>query len=342
MKNIIVLGGSGFIGSNFIKELSKKKKYNIINIDKLSYSSNNKYLNDIKSNYFFYRTNIGNSKKINDILKKYKPFRIINFAAYTHVDRSIENSSEFIENNVLELDQFLNCLKNFIKKNKIKFKFHQVSTDEVFGDLEYKSKKKFTENQFYNPSNPYAASKAAADQIVMAWSRTNNIPVSISYCSNNFGENQFVEKFIPKTILSFSEKKKIEIYGKGKNIRNWIYVRDHCLILQKILLSNIKGKFNISSTNYFSNYDLAKMIFNIMKIKNNKLINFNLFYKFVKDRPGHDRKYSINSTKVMKTFNWKNKGNFKFSLLLTISWYLRNKTIYKKLSENLKRQGLDK
>lgn len=340
MKNILVLGGAGFIGSNFIKELSSNNSYNIINIDKLSYSSNINFLKNINKNYFFYKVSIGNKKKIELILKKHKPFRIINFAANTHVDRSIENSKNFIKDNIVELNNFLDVLKDYYFKNKTNFKFHQVSTDEVYGDIDLQSQKKFNENQKYNPSNPYSASKASSDHIVNAWSRTYNIPISISLCSNNYGENQHLEKFIPKTIVNFLMNKPIEIYGNGQNIRNWIYVKDHCYILKKILFSNITGHFNISSNRSFSNFEIAKKIFYELKKNNNKLTKFSLFYKFVKDRPGHDKKYSINSLKVRKKFNWKEKYNFEKNIKKTIIWYMKNIN-YKNIKKtNLRRMGI--
>ncbi|MDB3943807.1 GDP-mannose 4,6-dehydratase, partial [Candidatus Pelagibacter sp.] len=204
-KNIFVLGGAGFIGSNFINLLLKNKNFNIINIDKISYSSNLSFIkNKAFKNYFFYKTDISSKKKILNILNRHVPYRIINFAAYTHVDNSIDNENKFIENNILSLQTFLDILKFYLKKKKLKdFKFHHISTDEVFGDVGIKSKKKFNENSIYNPQNPYAASKASADHIINVWSKIYKIPLCITFCSNNFGPNQFIEKLIPKTIICF-------------------------------------------------------------------------------------------------------------------------------------------
>tara|TARA_B100000401_G_scaffold428679_1_gene361531 strand:- start:182 stop:1033 length:852 start_codon:yes stop_codon:yes gene_type:complete len=269
-KNIFVLGGAGFIGSNFINYLINKKDINIINIDKISYSSNLDFIKNKKNKkYFFYKTDISNKKKIIKILNKHKPYRVINFAAYTHVDKSIEDERKYIQNNILSLQIFLDTLKLFLKKRKIQnFKFHHISTDEVYGDVSLRSKKKFNEKSTYNPQNPYAASKAAADHVVNVWSKLYKIPLCITFCSNNFGPNQFIEKLIPKTILSFLNNRKMEIYDKGNNIRNWIFVEDHCKILAKILLKNsIIGRFNISTKYYFSNKELVNKIFKYLTKK---------------------------------------------------------------------------
>ena len=344
-KNIFVIGGAGFIGSNFVNYILTKKNINVINIDKISYSSNKYYINNNKKNYFFYKTDISNKKKILSILNKHKPFRIINFAAYSHVDKSIDNELEYLKNNVISLQIFLDTLKvYFSNKETNNFKYHHISTDEVYGDVSFQSNKKFNEKNNYNPKNPYAASKAAADQIVKVWSNLYNIPLCITFCSNNFGENQFIEKLIPKTIMSFLNNKKMEIYDKGLNVRNWIYVNDHCKILSKILLSkNLLGEFNISTKYYITNKFLVKKIFNYLIKKNTKTRyeNLNQFIKYVKDRPAHDRKYNINSSKLNKIIKFsKFISKFDKSLNKTIDWYLYNKKFYKNKKKFLYRQGL--
>lgn len=347
-KNIFVIGGAGFIGSNFINYLLTKKNMNIINIDKISYSSNKSFIKkSYIGNYFFYKTDIANKKKILSILKKHQPFRIINFAAYTHVDNSIEDELKYLKNNVLSLQIFLDTLKKYLNlKNLKNFKYHHISTDEVYGDVSFKSNFKFNETTKYNPKNPYAASKAAADQIVKVWSKLNKVPLCLTFCSNNFGENQFIEKLIPKTILSFLNKKKMEIYDRGQNVRNWIYVKDHSAILYKILLKkNLIGEFNISTKYYYSNKILVKKIYDLLvakKIKTN-FKNFKGFVKFVKDRPAHDRKYNIDSTKINKKVKLaKFISKFDISLKQTIDWYIANKEFYKNKKLFLQRQGLIK
>ena len=345
-KNIFVLGGAGFIGSNFINLLLKNKNFNIINIDKISYSSNLSFIkNKAFKNYFFYKTDISSKKKILNILNRHVPYRIINFAAYTHVDNSIDNENKFIENNILSLQTFLDILKFYLKKKKLKdFKFHHISTDEVYGDVSLKSNKKFTENSNYNPQNPYAASKAAADYIVKVWSNIYKIPSCITFCSNNFGPNQFIEKLIPKTVLCFLNNKKMEIYDKGENIRNWIFVEDHCRILSQILFrKNLNDKYNISTKYYLNNKILVKKIYQYLNKKkvNSNFKNFKNFIKFVKDRPAHDIKYNVDSRKLNKILNFsKSISNFDYSLKKTIDWYLLNKNIYKKKNFFLKRQGI--
>ncbi len=347
-KNIFVIGGAGFIGSNFINYILTKKNLNIINIDKISYSSNIHFIKkNINKNYYFYKTDISNKEKILSILKKHKPYRIINFAAYTHVDNSIDDEIKYFKNNVLSLQIFLNTLKFFFNKKKVKdFKYHHISTDEVYGDVNFKSKIKLNEKSKYNPKNPYAASKAAADQIVKVWSNIYNIPLCITFSSNNFGANQFIEKLIPKTILSFLNNKKMEIYNKGQNIRNWIFVEDHCKILFKILINKkIIGEFNISTKYDFSNRVLVNKIYNYLLKKNIKsnFKNFKKFIKFVKDRPAHDRKYNIDSNKINKIIklSW-HISKFESSLHKTIDWYLLNKKFYKNKKIFLQRQGLIK
>ena len=347
-KNIFVIGGAGFIGSNFINYILTNKKFNIINIDKISYSSNKNFINKKSyKNYFFYKSDIANKKKILSILKKHQPFRIINFAAYTHVDNSIEDELKYLKNNILSLQIFLDTLKKYLDLKNIKnFKYHHISTDEVYGDISFKSSLKFNETTKYNPKNPYAASKAAADHIVKVWSKLYKVPICLTFCSNNFGPNQFIEKLIPKTILSFLNNKKMEIYDKGQNIRNWIYVKDHCAILLKILLNkNIIGEFNISTKYYFSNKILVNKIYNLLVVKKikTKFKSFNSFVKFVKDRPAHDRKYNIDSSKINKIVKIsKFVSKFDISLSQTIDWYLVNKEFYKNKKIFLQRQGLIK
>ena len=241
----------------------------------------------------------------------------------------------------------MDTLKLFLKKRKIQnFKFHHISTDEVYGDVSLRSKKKFNEKSTYNPQNPYAASKAAADHVVNVWSKLYKIPLCITFCSNNFGPNQFIEKLIPKTILSFLNNRKMEIYDKGNNIRNWIFVEDHCKILAKILLKNsIIGRFNISTKYYFSNKELVNKIFKYLtkKKSNTNFKNFNNFVKYVVDRPAHDKKYNIDSKKINKILSVsKLINNFDSNLENTINWYLLNENTFKKKKLFLNRQGIIK
>lgn len=322
MKNIIVTGGAGFIGSNFIKR-TINKNYNIINIDCLTYASNLSYLNSLKNkkNYFFYKTNILNQEKITYILKKFNPLYIFNFAAETHVDNSIKDSSVFINTNILGTFSLLNAvlkIKNDLSKN---FKFIHISTDEVFGDTS-KLKRKSLESDAYNPSSPYSASKASSDHLVTAWGRTYKMPYNITYSANNYGPNQNEEKFIPVIIRSIINNKKIPIYGNGSQMRDWIYVDDNIDAIIKIAEYGKKSeKYNISADNLLSNNQLVKIICNILIKKFNfKKKIFKLIYH-IKDRPGHDIKYYQNSNKIKK-LGWKTNHNIFRGLEKTISWHL--------------------
>ncbi|ARJ48052.1 dTDP-glucose 4,6-dehydratase [Candidatus Pelagibacter sp. RS39] len=335
MKKIIVTGGLGFIGSNLI-ELLIKKNYFVINIDKITYSSNLYNVKEFKflKNYKFIKCNIGD-KKFYKILNKYKPSCIFNLAAETHVDRSIDNPANFINSNIVDVYRLLESFKKFVKRHKCKL-IH-ISTDEVYGDiLKDRSNEKFP----YNPSSPYAASKAASDHLVSSYVRTYKIPAIVTNCSNNYGPKQHPEKLIPKLIYNILNNKPLPIYGKGTNSREWIYVKDHCEALIKIFLKGKIGEFyNIGSNKNLNNLQVCSKLINVskrlIKVGNNVKINF------VKDRPGHDVRYALNSNKIKKKLGWKPKINFSEGIKLTFEWYTKNKTYYKNLSKKdiVKRLG---
>ncbi len=335
MKKIIVTGGLGFIGSNLI-ELLIKKNYFVINIDKVTYSSNFYNVRELKSfkNYKFIKCSIGD-KKLHQILKKYKPSCIFNLAAETHVDRSIDNPTDFINSNIVDIYKLLNSFKNFANKHKCKL-IH-ISTDEVYGDiLKGRSNEKFP----YNPSSPYAASKAASDHLVRSYVRTYKIPAIVTNCSNNYGPKQHPEKLIPKLIYNILNNKPLPIYGKGTNSREWIYVKDHCEALIKVFLKGKIGEsYNIGSNKNLNNLQVCSQLLTISKklIKVGKNVKIN----FVKDRPGHDIRYALNSHKIIKTLGWKPKVNFLEGIKLTFDWYNKNKNYYKNLSKKdiIKRLG---
>ena len=321
MKNIIVTGGAGFIGSNFI--LQNINKYKIINIDTLTYASNQNYLKSVSKskNYKFYKINILNTKKIINLIKEYKPIYIFNFAAESHVDNSIKNSDKFINTNILGTHSLLKAVLHNKKILSTNFKFIQISTDEVFGDVKknYLSK----EGDRYNPSSPYSASKAASDHLVSSWGRTYNIKYNITYSSNNFGLNQNREKFIPVVINSIIKNKKIPIYGDGKQKRDWIYVEDNTNGIIKVAnYGRINEHYNIGSNYSLTNIELVKKICNIF-IKefhySNKILNL---IKHGKDRPGHDRNYGLDARKLRR-LNWKCNSDFNHSMKKTIAWYLK-------------------
>jgi dTDP-glucose 4,6-dehydratase len=338
MKTLLVTGGLGFIGSNLI-ELLLKNNYKVINIDKVSYSSNFYNTKDFRDNknYKFIKCDINNQSKISKILNRYKPACIFNLAAETHVDRSIDNAKHFISSNITGVFSLLQVCKNYIKKNK-KFKFIHISTDEVYGD---KIKGKSKENDPYKPSSPYAASKASSDHLVYSYIRTFNFPGIITNCSNNYGPKQHPEKLIPKIIYNIFNNRNLPIYGRGINEREWIYVKDHCEALLKIYKRGSIGSFyNIGSSNILKN---KLLVLKLVKLAKTKIkIGKNVKIKFVKDRPGHDTRYSLDSSKIMNSLKWKPKTNINKGLYETFEWYKNNYKYFTKLNKKdiLRRLGI--
>ena len=339
MKNVVVTGGSGFIGSNLVNYLIKKR-YFVINLDKLTYSSN-KYSNKNRNrkNYKLIKLDIINKKKLINVIAKYKPKAIFNLAAETHVDRSIDGPKDFIHTNINGTFNLLETLR-FLQKKKINPKLIHISTDEVFGDI--KGSTRSDENHRYEPSSPYSASKASADHLVKSYIRTYKLNAVISNCCNNYGPYQFPEKLIPKMISNVFRNKELPIYAKGKNSREWIHVEDHCEALFTLYLKGKNGEsYNVGSGKNLRNIDLVNKIlkiFKLMKIKIGKKTKI----KFVKDRPGHDFRYALNNKKIFKAFKWKPKIKFEKGLRDTIIWYLDNKKFLSKISKRNfeKRLGL--
>jgi len=338
MRKFVVTGGSGFIGSNLVKFLLKKK-YFVVNIDSLKYSANpynTKNLNKNK-NYLFFKVDLNNKSKISKILNKYKPDAIFNLAAETHVDRSIDSPHNFIHSNILGtynlLEAILSCKK--------KIKLIHISTDEVYGDIIVgRSNEKYP----YNPSSPYSSSKASADHLVKSYIRTYKVPAIITNCCNNYGPNQFPEKLIPKLIFNIINNKPLPIYGRGRNSREWMHVQDHC---KALLLIYLKGKigesYNVGSGKNLKNIDIAKKL---IKIGKNKLssIGKKTKIKFVKDRPGHDIRYALNNKKIKKKLGWKVNISLESGLSQTFNWYINNKKFFNSVSKKLyiNRLGLKK
>ena len=338
MNKVIVTGGNGFIGSNLINFLIQKN-YFVINIDKSTYSKNSYILKNLsKRNYIFYKLDINNKKKILNILKKNKPNAIFNLAAETHVDRSIDSPKEFINSNICGVFNLLEAIREY----KRKIRLIHISTDEVYGDLNGSSRS--DEKSSYNPSSPYSASKASSDHLIQSYVRTFGIDASISNCCNNYGPGQFPEKLIPTLIFNILNNKPLPIYGKGINSREWIYVEDHCRGLLAILKKGKKGEsYNIGTGLNINNLNLTKLLLNI--VKNNKIkIGKKVKIKFVKDRPGHDLRYALNSNKIKKQLKWKPLINFKSGLKETFIWYYENDKFFNNFSKKLffKRLGLKK
>ena len=341
MKKIIVTGGSGFIGSNLIS-LLLKKKYFVINVDKLSYSANSYNVKNFKKNrnYLFYKTDINKTSKILQILNKHKPIGIFNLAAETHVDRSIDKAHHFIRSNIVGVYSLLEAIRKFENNKVKKIKLLQISTDEVYGDIP--KNKKADENHNYNPSSPYSASKAAADQFIKSYSRTYGLKIMIAHPCNNYGPNQHPEKFIPKMIFNILNNKPLPVYGDGKNVREWIYVKDNCEALLKIFL---KGKnnqnYNIGTGIRLKNTEIAKKLLDIAKKRDADKSNKSKIV-FVKDRPGHDERYALNSKLIKKEIKWKNKISLSNGLLKTLAWYSKNYNYFNQISKKniTKRLGL--
>ena len=335
MKKIIVTGGLGFIGSNLI-ELLIKKNFSVINIDKISYSSNfyncKEYNNSNK--YKFIRCNIS-ERKFKKILFEYKPICIFNLAAETHVDRSIDNPEHFIQSNIVGVYKLLEYFKEY--SQRFNSRLIHISTDEVYGDI---LKGRTSEKHPYNPSSPYAASKAASDHLVQSYVRTYKIPAIITNCSNNYGPKQHPEKLIPKLIYNILNNKPLPIYGKGLNSREWIFVKDHCEALIKIFKKGKIGNFyNIGSNKNLTNLKVCEHLLSVAK--KNSILGTKVKINFIKDRPGHDIRYALNSNKIKKELNWKPRINFKEGIKLTFDWYNKNRKYYKSISKKdiLKRLG---
>ncbi len=325
-KNILITGGLGFIGTNFIEYFLKKySDINIINIDKHTYAANKKYTTNL-SNYEYKKGDICDKKLITSILKNKQIDTIINFAAESHVDNSITNALDFINTNIIGTYTLLDSaravwdLKSENYENK--YRFHHISTDEVFGSLE-QNDQKFTEANKYFPNSPYSASKASSDHLVRAWHETFKIPITISNCSNNYGPYQHSEKFIPTIIDSCKNQTSIPIYGDGKNIRDWLHVQDHCEAIDLILRNSKIGKtYNIGGNCEMNNLEIVSNICDFFN-KNIRIHeNYENLIKFVEDRKGHDFRYAIDCSEIKQDLGWSPKINFETGIIDTIKWYL--------------------
>jgi len=333
-KTILVTGGAGFIGSALIRYIIKDTDHCVVNIDKLSYSGNLESLKSVEGDkdYIFEQVDICDEIELNRVFKENKPDVVMHLAAESHVDRSIDGASDFIQTNIVGTFTLLEQSKNYWQslkgEKKEKFRFLHVSTDEVYGDLEETSDF-FSEDTPYDPSSPYSASKASSDHLVRAWHRTYGLPVLITNCSNNYGPYQFPEKLIPHVILNALEGKSLPIYGDGKQIRDWLYVDDHVLALMCVAEDgNVGETYNIGGNNEIQNIKVVKKICSILDElitnKMNGMTSFSELITYVKDRPGHDVRYAINASKIKRDLGWEPKENFGSGIRKTVEWYLNN------------------
>lgn len=334
--NILVTGGAGFIGSAVIRNIIKNTDDSIVNVDKLTYAGNVESLSEIENNerYTFEQVDICNRAELDRVFEQYQPDAVMHLAAESHVDRSIDGPAEFIETNIVGTYQLLEATRQYWNQldeaRKSAFRFHHISTDEVYGDLE-SPEDLFTETTSYAPSSPYSASKASSDHLVRSWHRTYGLPTLITNCSNNYGPYHFPEKLIPLVILNALEGKPLPVYGNGMQIRDWLYVEDHARALYKVVTEGVVGEtYNIGGHNEKANIDVVKTICSLLEElvpnKPDGIGSYKGLITYVKDRPGHDLRYAIDATKIEKELNWTPTETFETGLRNTVEWYLNNRT----------------
>jgi len=342
MHRIFITGGCGFIGSNFVLNQVLGRKNNVLNLDKLTYAGNIENLKTItdKTNYQFVEGDICNSKLVSDTINSFQPEIIVHFAAESHVDRSIHNPMQFIQTNITGTAVLLDAALKYwdkLRKNQrsADFTFLHVSSDEVFGSLGDKGL--FTERTSYNPSSPYSASKASSDHLVRAWNHTYGLPTLITNCTNNYGPYQFPEKLIPLIITNCLDENSLPVYGKGHNIRDWLYVKDHCDAIDIVLQEGIIGEtYNIGGNNEISNIDIVKIICSILDELRPRVNSkpYDQLITYVKDRPGHDFRYATDASKIKNELGWAPRETFETGIRKTIQWYLDNEDWWRKIQDH--------
>jgi dTDP-glucose 4,6-dehydratase len=333
---ILVTGGAGFIGSALIRNLVETGSHQVINVDKLTYASNLDSLASVEglANYRFEKVSIADGPALAGIFSRYRPDAVVNLAAESHVDRSIDGPADFIETNIVGtyvlLEAALSYWQRLDAAQQLSFRFHHVSTDEVYGDLG-EAGDRVTENAAYRPGSPYSATKAASDHLVRAWHRTYGLPILITNCSNNYGPYQFPEKLIPLMILNGVDGRHLPIYGRGEHIRDWLYVDDHVRALHLVLRHGRVGEtYNIGGSCEMRNIDVVRMICKLLEKLAPKrprgIASYGELITFVADRPGHDRRYAIETRKLQAELGWSPQESFESGLQKTVRWYLENRS----------------
>ena len=341
---IFVTGGAGFIGGNFVLK-QVQDGHVVLNFDNLTYAGNLETLDQVSDNpnYQFVKGDICQCSIVKEQLTQFQPDAIVNFAAESHVDRSIDGPFEFIQTNIVGtavlLDEANNYYKTLAKEMKNNFRFLHISTDEVYGSLG--DNNYFTENTAYDPSSPYSASKASSDHLARAWQRTYGLPILITNCSNNYGPYQFPEKLIPLMILNCLAEKNLPVYGKGDNVRDWLYVEDHCHAIKTVLEKGKVGEtYNIGGNNEIKNIDIVMTICKKMDqlVPRTNSEKYENLITYVTDRPGHDFRYAIDASKIRNKLNWQPKESFATGIEKTIQWYLENEPWWKAIQDNTYQQ----
>ena len=336
-KRVLVTGGSGFIGSAVVRCILNTTGFSVVNVDKLTYAGNAENLREVESSnrYFFEKVDICNRAKLNRIFSHYQPDYVMHLAAESHVDRSIDGPADFIRTNILGTFTLLEVAREYWSKlpkiSRQEFRFHHISTDEVYGDLPHPRENpealsvQFTETTPYAPSSPYSASKASSDHLVRAWGRTYGLPTLLSNCSNNYGPYHFPEKLVPITILNALEGENLPVYGSGDQIRDWLYVEDHARALFRVLTAGSVGEtYNIGGNNEKKNIEVVFLICDLLQDLMPNKIEYRGLVTFVQDRPGHDRRYSIDANKISTELGWQPEETFESGMRKTVVWYLQN------------------
>lgn len=345
--NILITGGAGFIGSAVVRHVIENTTDSVVNIDKLTYAGNVESVAPVSDNkrYHFVQADICDADAMAEVFEKYQPTAVMHLAAESHVDRSIDGPADFMQTNIIGTFTLLEAARSYWSAlsddKKVAFRFHHISTDEVYGDLEG-TDDLFTEETSYEPSSPYSASKASSDHLVRAWNRTYGLPVIVTNCSNNYGPYHFPEKLIPHVILNALDAKPLPIYGDGSQIRDWLYVEDHARALYKVVTEGVVGEtYNVGGHNEKKNIEVVETLCSILDelkpisgnpaFSSSSLTNYNELITFVKDRPGHDVRYAIDASKIDKELGWIPEESFETGIRKTVEWFLKNENWWKRV-----------